>query len=453
MKVEVERLEGCKAKINVEIEPERFEDSLNKAYVVLNRRTAVPGFRRGKTPREILFRHLGKDTVYSEASRLLVSDSFDKAIEESKLKVWGEPSIEIVEAEEGKPFKFAVTTELQPEVKLGDYKSIAVAREIPTVTPEEVEQQLKFLQETQAELVSVKDLPLKEGLYAVLDIMGQAPSEDGKSVDAISWDGAMLRIGAQTLLPGLDDKILGMIRGEEREVELDIPAGYSDKRIAGRKIRINVKVKDIKQKKVPPLDDQLAKSVGNYGSLAELREDMEKKIRAFKEEEAAEKQKEKVLDELVNRCEVQLPKGMVLRKRDAILSKLLRRLEEKRIPLEAYLRMTGLTAEDLKKEAMEEAEKQVKRDAVLRAVAEEEGTEVSEEEVDKVIEASTAGLKEKDAVKLKQLFANKSNREELREDLKVTKVVEYLVGLAAENAAKTATQEAQPDVGESGGSD
>lgn len=437
MKVDATKQPGCKASIDVEIEPEKFEEALNKVYVELNRRTAVPGFRIGKTPREILFRHLGQETVYSEATKVLLRENLDQAIKQSGLSVWGTPEVEVLEVGNGKPFRFRVAVELQPEVTLGDYKSIAVPQEEVSVTEEEVEQQLKFLQETQAELVSVENLPLKEGLFAVLDVNGQVQGEEGETV---SWNNVGLKVGSETFLPGLDAKILGMIPGEERQVELQVPENYPDKKVAGKRLLLNVKVKDIKQKRIPPLDDELARSVGNYNNVAELREDVQKQILAHKNREAQENHKKKVMDELLNRCQVEVPQGMVAHRRDSILSKLLRRLEEKHIPLEVYLRVTGYTVEQLKQEATAEAERQVKVDAVLRAIAQQENVEVSDQELQEFIELTAGSLKEKDAARFRELFRDQSSREELREDLKVSKVVQYLVDLAAKNAANAANQ-------------
>ncbi|MGB9867375.1 MAG: trigger factor [Bacillota bacterium] len=432
MKIDATKQPGCKASIDVEIEPEKFEEALNKVYVDLNRRTAVPGFRIGKTPKEILFRHLGQETVYSEATKVLLRENLDQAIKESGLNVWGTPEVEVLEVGNGKPFRFRVAVELQPEVSLGDYRTIAVAGEEVSVSEEEVKQQLELLQEVQSELVSVENLPLKEGLFAVLDVEGQIQGEEGQGV---SWENVSLRVGNETFLPGLDGKILGMVKGEERQIEIQVSDDFADKTVAGKRLSLNVKVKDVKQKRLPSLDDELAKSVGNYASLAELKQDIEKQILVQKDKEAKERQKRKVLDELLSRCKVEVPEGMVARRRDTILSRLLRRLEEKRIPLGAYLRVTGQTVEQLKQEATAEAERQIKEDAVLRAIAAQERVEVSEEEVQEFIETTAKSLGQKDAARFKELFKDQSSREELREDLKVAKVVQYLLDLAAKNAS------------------
>jgi len=430
MKVDVERLEKNKVVLDVEVDSEELDKALQAGYRRLVNRVNVPGFRKGKAPRYILERHVGKGAILNEAFKILFPDSYKRAVEQAGIEPVDEPEVDVVELEEGKPFKYKATVVVKPEVVLGDYKSIRMKPEDVSVTPEEVEREVSFLRERHAELVPDESGEVKEDSFPTIDFQGFVGD---KELPGGAVNGFTFPIGSGYLLPGFEDQIKGARVGEEREIKVSLPSDYKDPELAGKEATFKVQIRDVKKKVLPELDDDFAKEHG-YASLEEMRNDISNKLLELKRNRARSAHEESVLKEVVDRAAVDIPEVMVKDKAAGLMQDLGRRLAQRNISLEEYLNATGQTMEGLEKQILEVAERKVKTELVLEAIAAREGIKADEQEVTKVIDDLAAAAKE-DSVKVRRDLEAGGEVRRIRTALTNDKVVKFLADTAEKNAA------------------
>ncbi|HBT46583.1 MAG TPA: trigger factor [Peptococcaceae bacterium] len=421
MKATVEKLEKNRVILEVEVEAPRLEQALDKAYKKLVRQVNIPGFRRGKAPRFILERYMGKEPLYSEAMDIVIPAAYREAVEETKIEPIGHPEVEIVQAEEGQPLIFKATVEVKPEVRLGEYKGIPVERPGVKVTDEDVEAYLKGLQERFAQLKDVEEGSLQEGDTAIIDFQGQV---EGRDYPGLKGESYPLEIGSGTFLPGFEAQLVGVKVDEEREVKVTFPADYYREELAGKEAVFTVKVRGIKRKQLAPLDDEFAKDVSEWETLDELKEDIRQRLTEQRKQRAEAEVRRQVVERAVENAEVELPAVLVERRIAHLVNDMAWRLHGQGLSLEQLMERSGKTWEQLKEDMRPQAEKEVKTDLVLEAIAKAEGIEATQEDVEREIQ-KMAQLLQQPAEKVRERM--EKNLDGLRYDIIINKTIDFLV--------------------------
>ncbi|MBZ4687298.1 MAG: trigger factor [Clostridia bacterium] len=423
MKTNVAKIEKNKVEVEVELEAEKFAESIDKAYRKLVKQVNIPGFRKGRVPKQVLTSYIGKESLYSEAIEQVVPQAYYEAVKETQIEPVDQPELDIVQAEENKPLIFKAKVVVKPEVELGEYKGVTVEHKEEEITSEDVDNYLKSMQERHARLITVENRAVENGDTAVIDFEG---SIDGEPFPGGKGENYSLEIGSRSFIPGFEEQIVGMQKGEEKEIQVTFPEEYHQENLAGKDATFKVKVNEIKTKEILPLDDEFAKDVSEFETLEELREDIEKKLKERAKQESARVLKNKVLEKVKENCEVEIPDVMVERRVDALIQDMEQRMLTQGITLEKYLEITNHTLEDLRKEYRDNARESIKADLVLEAICKKEGIEVSDEELEKEIEKmAEAYNQEKD--KLKTMLQMQGNLESLRESLAIERTLDLLV--------------------------
>lgn len=377
MNATLAKLEKGQALLEVEVDPAEVEAALDQAYQKLVRRVNIPGFRKGKAPRHLLERHVGRDALMREALDILLPHAYRHAVEETGIEPVGAPHFDVTRMEEGVPLAFRVTVDVRPEVRLGDYRSIRIPSERAEVPDEEVDRFLAGLQDAHARLVTVDGGEAAPGLFAWVSyegtVAGRPVGGDGQS--------HLLDLSSQDLLPGLADSLAGARAGEEREVELSFPADEGRPELAGQSARLKVKVQAVARKEVPPLDDDFARSLG-AASLEELRLEAKNRLTRAIHRQAEERATAQAVEAAVAQAEVgAIPASLIGQRVDALLSEWAERLRAAGLTSDQYFRAAGLTGEAFAEQVRARAEREIRTELVLEQVAREEGISASEDEV------------------------------------------------------------------------
>ncbi|HEY8464345.1 MAG TPA: trigger factor [Bacillota bacterium] len=424
MQFNLEKLEKNLVSIEATVSVEEIEEAIAKAYKKVVKKVNLPGFRKGNIPRHILEAHFGKEVFYEDALDIIVPKAYLEALNEFKLEPIDNPQFEVVEPlDAAKPFVFKAKVELLPEVKLGQYKNLQVEKKQVQITPEDIEKQLKVLQERHTELVLSDKEELEKGDFAVIDFEGYI---DGKPFTGGAAQAYTLEIGSETFIPGFEDQLIGMKTGTEREITVTFPADYQNSELAGKEAVFKVALKEIKVKEIPELDDEFAKSVGNFENLDELRKDIETKITSMAELEAENVYSEAVIQKAVSNSEVEIPEIMIKQEIEQMMHRFERNLAHQGLNLEKYLEYSKKTREDVLEEFRPEAEKQVKTDLVLNSIAKQENIEVSEAEIDDKVRELAERYQYKNPEKLKQELTSQGRLAQIKQAIILEKTADFL---------------------------
>lgn len=439
MKVSSERIPESQVVLEVEVEPERLERSLERAYRRLAQKTEVPGFRKGKIPRHMLERYVGRDAVMQEALGLLIPEAYNQAIEEENIDAVDYPSIEVVQQE---PLIFKATVAVRPSIDLGDYREMRVEREPVTVSQERVEEKLDELRHRYAILEPVdRFLQMGDRVWADVRV-----SVDGRQVFSEDDAEIHLRQGAPVLMPGFVEELLGSEKGVERQFSIDLPSDDPQRQLAGKTCLCTVLVKEIKEEKLPELDDAFAAVVGEgFPSLEALRQRLESDLRQSAEQEADARYGEKVVDRLVAGATLEFPPVLTERETEQLLRE--RVSSSGAGDIERYLRQVRKSEEEVRQELRLQAVERIQRSLVLRKVAEVEAISVGEEDIDAEIErlAASSGPR---GDEVRKVFASAGGRDALGRSLLTRKTVERLVAIASGEEVPPAGEAAE-EVGKS----
>ncbi|HCW51430.1 MAG TPA: trigger factor [Clostridiales bacterium] len=437
--VKVERLEGHKVKLDVTVDREEVKKAHEQAYRRLARRVTIPGFRPGKAPRQVLQSHLGAETVRREALDLILPDSYGRALDSQGLQPIDSPEVEVVTFKEGEPLVFTATVEVKPEVRLGRYKGLGLKVEPEPVKEEDVERQLKAMAERAAQIEpAAEGTRLTDGLFAVLDIHGTV---DGETFPGGDSEGVMVQLGAGQMEPEMEKALEGATAGETREAVLSFPDDHPNPALAGKEARFEITVKEVKTKKVPELTDDLAREIAGT-DVAGLKERVTESLEEAAKRNAADELRRRLVEKVVDEAEVDVPETLVNRRVERKNAEIGERLERQGLTVDNYIKMVGLDRETWERDLRARAEREVKRELVLEAVADREGIEVTDAEVEFEIVRLAYSLGEKPD-KVRKLFVESPSRlESLRERIRMDKTVHYLVeaNSAADEAADGGAQ-------------
>ncbi|EAE3018771.1 trigger factor, partial [Listeria monocytogenes] len=418
--------EGNVGKLTFEIEQEKVKEGLDRAFVKVRKTLNVPGFRKGKVPRQIFNQRFGEEALFQDALDILLPEVYSAAIDEAGIDPVDTPQVNIESMEKGETWVLTAEVTVKPEVKLGDYKGLEVEKRETELTTEELEAELKQLQERQAELVVKEDAPAENGDTVILDFEG---FKDGVAFEGGQAENHSLELGSGQFIPGFEEKLVGLKAGDEADIELTFPEEYHAEDLAGQPVVFKVKLHEIKTKEVPALDDELAKDIDEeVETLDELKEKISKRLQEAKEESVAQAKQEEVIAKAVENAEVDIPHAMVHHEADHLMNHFAQDLQAQGLTPELYYQFTGQTEEAMHAQMEKDAEKRVKMNLVLEAIAEAENIEPTEEAIDEEIStlAEKYGM-EKDAVR-----AALGDMSELKSDLKIRKAIDVLLDSAVE---------------------
>ena len=389
VKATVHPLEGSKVSLEVEVPVEEVRRGLQEAYRRLAQRVRVPGFRPGRVPPEVLRARLGTQSVYDEALDILLPRAYREAVEQNRLEPVEEPRVDIVQMGEDKPLIFKAEVTVKPEVTLGAYRGVKVERVVRRVTDADLDRVLQRLQERYA-VLEPTDSPVQRGLYA--EISYDALLE-GKPFRGGAARGRTIEVGSEQVLPGFDAAIEGMRAGEQRQFELTVPQDYPDGNLAGKRVSFTVTVNAVKSKRLPALDDEFARDVGDYQNLEELRAAIRRHLEASAERRSRTELRRQVVEKVTQQATVEVPEPMLRRRTDRLIRDLAERLAAQGLTVERYLELTGRSASELVQSVEPEARRQLAEEMVLDAVARQEGIEPDPDEVERQVQQMMAAYR------------------------------------------------------------
>lgn len=431
MKVlKVEQREDKRMYLEIEIESAQFEEAMERSYKKNVKSINIPGFRKGKAPRKIIEKFYTEAIFYDDAINFAVPGAYDKAVEESGIDPVEMPEIDIVKLEKGENFVFSALVTVRPEVTLGEYKGITAEKDVNTVTDDEVDAEIKRMQENAASVSTVTEGAIEMGDKVDLDFEG--------FVDDVAFEGGKgehysLVLGSNSFIPGFEEQIAGKTIGEDFDVNVTFPEDYHSEDLKGKAAIFKCKVHSVEKKNLPELDDEFAKDVSEFDTLDELKADAKAKLQTRKDNEAQRKFEDAVIDIAVDNATVDVPKCMVDQQIENQIQDISYRLQSQGMPLEQYLQFTGMTMDALREQLKETAEKAVKSQLVLAEIAKAENIEVSDEDLEEEFK-KMADMYGMEVEKVKELMG--ANIEALKADLKTQKTVSVVVDAAKAGKAK-----------------
>ncbi|BAS27178.1 trigger factor [Limnochorda pilosa] len=454
MKTTVERLDRSRVSLQIEVEPERVDEALERAYRKVVRRVNIPGFRKGKVPRRILELRMGREVLYDDAMEELVAAAYAEAVKDAALKPVASPDVDVLEFEPGKTMRLKAEVDVLPEVKLGTYAGLKGTRRLRPVTEERVEAVLQELREMQAELVEAPSEEVRPGDYVLVDYEGAL---EGRPFSGGAARGVTLVAGSDASGPGFQDQLVGMKRGETRDLTVQFPEEGVRQELAGKSVTFRVTVHEIKEKRLPELDDEFARDVSDKESLEELRADVRARLEKDAADEADHALKDDLVRQVVDVSEVEIPTSMEDHELDHVIQELSEELGRQGVTLEQYLEHQGQSVDQLRESFRPDAARRVKTRLVLEELAEAAGIEVREEEVaqriDEIVNRSSSPS---DA--FRRYLEEPQQKESLQASLRLRKTLDHLASLAEvetvevkDGPAGAGGSEAEAGPGASGG--
>ena len=425
MSVQVEKLEKNMAKLTVEVSAEDFKAAIKKAFNKNKNRFSIPGFRKGKAPQAMIEKMYGEGVFYEDAADEAINASYAEAMKESGLDIVSRPEVTIEKIGKDEPFVYSALVAVKPEVTLGQYKGVEVEKADASVSAEDVEAELKKVQEQNARLLTVEDRGVEDGDQTVIDFEGFV---DGKGFEGGKAEDYPLTIGSHSFIDTFEEQLIGKKIGEECEVNVTFPTEYHAAELAGKPATFKVTVKEIKVKELPELNDEFASEVSEFDTLDEYKKDVEKKLAEKKEIEANSKNEDAVVAKVVENASMEIPEKMIDAQAENMVQDMARRMQSQGLSLDMYLKYTGMTVEQMKEQARPDAEKRIRTRLVLEAVAKAENIQISDEKVDEEV-AKMAEAYKMEVEKLKS-YMSESDVKQMKEDLAVQQAVDLLVAEA-----------------------
>lgn len=427
MSLQVEKLEKNMAKLTIEVGADELDKAIESAYQKQKGKISIPGFRKGKVPRQIIEKMYGKEVFYEDAANILIPDAYEKALDECEEDIVSSPKIDVTQIEAGKPFIFTAEVALKPEVKLGNYKGVKVEKADIAVTDEEVDEVIEKERENNARNIAVEDRAVKDGDMTVIDFEGFV---DGETFEGGKGENYPLTIGSGAFIPGFEEQLVGAEIGKEVEVNVTFPEDYHAENLKGKAAVFKCTVKEIKEKELPELDDEFASEVSEFDTLTEYKEDVKKNLEEKKIKEAKENKEREAVEAVVDLSEMDIPEAMIETQQRQMVDEFAQRITMQGLSMEQYFQFTGTNYQQMLENVKPQAEKRIQSRLVLEAIAEAEKIEVSDEDFEKEIE-TMAEVYQMDAAKVREMLGEKEMKN-IRQDLAVKKAAEFVVENAKE---------------------
>lgn len=427
MSLQVEQLEHNMAKLTIEVSAEELEGALQKAYQKQKSRINVPGFRKGKVPRQLIEKMYGPEIFYDDAANALIPEAYSKAYDESGLEIVSQPKIDVTQIEKGKPFIFTAEVATKPEVELGEYKGIEVPKYSNRVTQKEIDAKLEEEQLKNARTITVEGRPVQDKDEVVLDFEGFV---DGEAFEGGKGENYPLTIGSGSFIPGFEEQLIGAEPEKEVEVKVTFPEDYHAEDLKGKEAVFKCTVHEIKAKELPEIDDEFAAEVSEFDTLEEYKADVKAKIKEQKAADGKRNQEDQAVEQAVKNAEYEIPQPMIDTQTTQMVEDFAQRIQSQGITLEQYFQFTGLTAEKMMEDMKPQAIKRIETRLVLEAIAKAENIEITDEKVDEEL-AKMAESYNMEVEKLKE-FMGENEKKQMKEDLAVQEAVTFLVENAVE---------------------
>ena len=427
MSLQVEKLEKNMAKLTIEVFADELEKALQNAYKKQKNKISMPGFRKGKVPRQMVEKMYGADVFYEDAANALIPQAYSEAYDECDLQIVSQPEIDITQIEKGKPFIFTALVATRPEVTLGEYKGLEVDKVSTRVTQKEVDAKIQEEAGKNARTVAVEGRPVKDGDEVVLDFEGFV---DGEAFEGGKGENYSLTIGSGTFIPGFEDQLIGVEAEKEVEVKVTFPEEYHAENLQGKDAVFKCTVHEIKEKELPEIDDEFAAEVSEFDTLDEYKADVKAKIKEEKAKEGKAKKEDQVIAKAIENATMEIPELMIKTQARQQMDNFAQNLMSQGLTMEQYAQFTGMTADKMMEQMLPSAEKNIKTRLVLEAIAKAENIEISDEKIDEKL-AEMAKSYDMEVEKLKELVGD-AEKQQMKDDMAVQEAIDFLVENAVE---------------------
>ena len=436
MSVQVENLEKNMAKLTIEVSEDKLEEALQKAYLKQKNKISLPGFRKGKVPRNMIEKMYGPEIFFEDAANMLIQENYGAAVGESGADIVSRPSIDVTQIEKGKPFIFTAEVAVRPEVKLGKYMGVTVTKIDTTVTDEEVDEAVEKERDNNARTITVEDRAIENGDTAVIDFEGFV---DGVPFEGGKGENHSLEIGSHSFIDTFEDQLIGKNTGDEVEVNVTFPEEYHAADLAGKPAMFKVKIHEIKAKELPELDDEFAQDVSEFDTLAEYKENLKKNIAERKEAEARRTKEDEAIRKIVEKSSMEIPDAMIDTQVESMIEEFAQRIAQQGLSFEQYMQFSGMTMDKMKDQVRPEAISRIESSLVLEQIAKDENIEISDADVDAEIDkmASMYGM---EADKIKEYMGD-AEKESMKKDLAIQKAVDLIMDNIKERAKAKSKKE------------
>ncbi len=425
-----EKLEGNQGVLTVEVEADQVDKALDQAFKKVVQKVHVPGFRKGKIPRKMFEARFGVESLYQDALDILLPAAYGQAVRETGIQPVDRPEVNVEQMGKGQNLVFKATVVVKPEVKLGQYKGLEIESKDFSVTEADVNEELKRMQDRHAELVVVEDGKVENGDIVLIDFEG---FQDGVAFEGGKAENYSLEIGSGTFIAGFEEQLVGMAKGEEKEITVTFPEEYHSPNLAGKEAKFQVKVNEIKRKNLPALDDEFAKDVSEFDTLEELKADLNKKLEERKTREKDQYIREELVKKATENAEIDLPDVMVEQELDQMVSEFAQRLQFQGMDIELYYQFSGMDESMLRDQFRADATMRVRSALTLEAIGKAENISVSEEDANEELN-KLASMYNRPADELKKIFAAQDGLAGLYRDIQIRKTVDFLVAESKVNA-------------------
>ena len=422
MSLQVEKLEKNMAKLTIEVSADVLEKALQSAYNRQKSKISIPGFRKGKVPRQMVEKMYGAEIFYDDAANALLPKAYSEAYDECGLDIVSQPKIDIVQIEKGKPFIFTAEVATKPEVTLGEYKGLKVDKVSNRVTQKEIDAKLQEEAEKNARTITVEDRPVQDGDEVILDFEGFV---DGEAFEGGKGENYPLTIGSGSFIPGFEEQLIGVESGKETEVNVTFPEDYHAEDLKGKAAVFKCTIHEIKAKELPEIDDEFAAEVSEFDTLDEYKADIKAKIKEQKEKEGKSKQEDQAVEQAIANASMEIPDAMIDTQARQMLDDFSQRMAQQGLTIEQYYQFTGSSAEKMMEDLKPQAVKRIQTRLVLEAIAKAENIEISDEKLDEEI-AKMAEAYKMEADKLKE-YMGEAEKKQMKEDMAVQEAVTFLV--------------------------
>ena len=427
MSVQVEKFEKNMAKLTIEVPAEEVEKALQNAFLKNKNRISVPGFRKGKVPRQMIEKMYGPEIFYEDAVNEMIPDAYEKAADECGEDIVSSPVIDVTQIEKGKPFIFTAEVALKPDVKLGKYKGVEIDRVETAVTEEDVDAEINRERERNARNIEVTNRPVKDGDMTVLDFEGFV---DGVAFDGGKGENYSLTIGSGAFIPGFEEQLIGAEIDKETEIHVTFPEDYQAEDLKGKDAVFKCTIREIREKELPELDDEFAGEVSEFDTLEEYKADVRAKLTETKEKEAKNLREEAVVEAIVKDSDMEIPEAMVETRQKQMVDEFMQSITMQGLTPEQYYQFTGASRERLIAQVKPQAEKRIRARLVLEAIAKAENITASEEDYEDELKVMAEAY-QMEVDKVREMLPEK-NAAQIKEDIAVRKAAEFAVANAKE---------------------
>ncbi|HEY5584072.1 MAG TPA: trigger factor [Ruminiclostridium sp.] len=422
MNVKIENIEKNVVQLEIEVDAAKFEEGMQKSYLKNVSKFNIPGFRKGKAPRNIVQRYYGEQALYDDAINIVCAEAYDLAIDEKNIHPVDRPELDIIKIGNNENLIFTAKVTVKPEVELGAYMGVEAKKAEATVADEDLEKEFQKVVEKNSRLISISDRPVQTGDTTVIDFEGfidSVPFEGGKGTDY------SLVIGSGSFIPGFEEQLIGMNIGEDVDVDVSFPEDYGKEDLNGKPASFKVAIKEIKVKELPAIDDEFVKDISEFDTLEEYKKDLRNKLEETAKHKAEHENEDNVIQKITENATIEIPKIMIEKQIDAMAKDFDMRLRYQGMDLQKYLEIMGMDSEGFRGQFAQRAENAVKVQLVVEKISEVENTEVSDEEVEDEINSMAEAYKQS-AEDLKKSL-KPEDMEYVKKDIAFKKTIKILV--------------------------